>query len=200
VRDFTPHRIMRAKALTRVPRYFCVRLSWDAEHVHQLCDPNDPNNNNRTTGIVRGAIVEFWNDMKRAQYVDPATRMLEVRVPLASNPAGVRSTARLMFEFTSTGGVLPSYDTMTRVAKDSSLDDLEFLVLIGLAFCIYFGAMEIFEIISIGISRYAAAAPLLQAPSTPSITLPLLQRPALPMPEAPPRYRLFTATSRICGT
>ena len=159
VTDFTPHRIMRAKALTRVPRYLCVRLSWDAEHVHQLCDPNDPNNNNRTTGIVRGAIVEFWNDMKRAQFVDPATRMLEVRVPLASNPAGVRSTARLMFEFTSTGGVLPSYDTMTRVGKDSSLDDLEFLVLIGLAFCIYFGAMEIFEIISIGISRYAAAAP-----------------------------------------
>jgi hypothetical protein len=105
-----------------------------------------------------------------------------------------------MFEFTSTGGVLPSYDTMTRVAKDSSLDDLEFLVLIGLAFCIYFGAMEIFEIIAIGISRYAAAAPLLQAPSAPSVTLPLLQRPALPMPEAPPRYRLFTATSRICGT
>ena len=159
VRDFTPHRIMRTKALSRVPRYFCVRLSWDAEHVHQLCDPNDPMNNNRTTGIVRGATVEFWNDMRRAQYVDPATRMLEVRIPLASNPTGVRSTARLMFEFTSTGGVLPSYDTMTRVAKDSSLDALEYYVLIGLAFSIYFGALEVIEIISIGIGRYAAAAP-----------------------------------------
>ena len=199
VRDFTPHRIMRTKALSRVPRYFCVRLSWDAEHVHQLCDPNDPNSNNRTTGIVRGATVEFWNDMRRAQYVDPATRMLEVRIPISSNPAGVRSTARLMFEFTSTGGLLPSYETMTRVAKDSLLDDLEFLVLIGAAFCIYFGAMEFFEIISIGITRYAAATPHLPAPA-PSVTLPLLQRSALPMPEAPPRYRRFTVTSRICGT
>ena len=199
VRDFTPHRIMRTKALSRVPRYFCVRLSWDAEHVHQLCDPNDPMNNNRTTGIVRGATVEFWNDMRRAQYVDQATRMIEVRIPIASNPAGVRSTARLMFEFTSTGGLLPSYDTMTRVAKDSLLDDLEFLVLIGAAFCIYFGAMEVFEIISIGITRYAAATPHLPAPAS-SVTLPLLQRSALPMPEAPPRYRRFTVTSRICGT
>ena len=164
VRDFTPHRIMRTKALSRVPRYFCVRLSWDAEHVHQLCDPNDPMNNNRTTGIVRGATVEFWNDMRRAQYVDPATRMLEVRIPINSNPTGVHSTFRLMWEFTSTGGLLPSYDTMTRVAKDSAIDALEFYVLIGLAFSIYFGALEVFEIISIGIGRYAAAAAHLLTP------------------------------------
>lgn len=25
-----------------VPRYLCVRLSWNGEHIHQLCDPNDP--------------------------------------------------------------------------------------------------------------------------------------------------------------
>jgi hypothetical protein len=156
VRDFKEHRVMRGDALERVPRYFCVRLSWDAAHVHQLCDPNDPNNNNRTTGIVRGAIVEFWNDMKRAQFVDPATRMLEVRVPLASNPAGVRSTARLMFEFTSTGGVLPSFDTMTRVSSDSALDETEYLMYIGLAFTIYFSAIELIEMSDIG--RCAAAA------------------------------------------
>ena len=168
VRDFTPHRIGRTKVLERVPRYFCVRLSWDAKHVHQLCDPNNPDNNNRTRGIVRGAIVEFWNDMRRAQYVDPATRMIEVRIPINSNPTGVHCTFRLMWEFTSTGGLLPSYDTMTRVAKDSAIDGLELYVLIGLAFSIFFGAMEVFEIISIGIGRYAAAAPHLPAPAPPS--------------------------------
>ena len=99
-----------------------------------------------------------------------------------------------MFEFTSTGGVLPSYDTMTRVAKDSLLDALELYVLIGLDFSIYFGALEVFEIISIGIGRYAAAAPHLLAPApllSPypcfkdlpcrSLSLP----PALPIPELP---------------
>jgi len=156
VRDFKEHRVMRGDALERVPRYFCVRLSWDAAHVHQLCDPNDPNNNNRTKGIVRGAIVEFWNDMKRAQYVDPATRMLEIRLLLASNHVGVRSTARLMFEFTSTGGVLPSFDTMTRVSSDSALDETEYLMYIGLAFTIYFSAIELIEMSDIG--RCAAAA------------------------------------------
>ena len=150
VRDFKKHRVMRGDALERVPRYFCVRLSWDAEHVHQLCDPNDPNSNNRTTGIVRGAIVEFWNDMKRAQYVDPATRMLEIRLLLASNHVGVRCTARLMFEFTSTGGVLPSFDTMTRVSSDSALDETESLMYIGLAFTIYFAAIECIEMSDIG--------------------------------------------------
>jgi len=192
VTDFTPHRIMRSKTLSRVPRYFCVRLSWDAKHVHQLCDPNNPNDNRtRTTGIVRGAIVEFWNDMKRAQYVDPATRMLEVRIPIVSNPTGVRSTARLMFEFTSTGGVLPSFDTMTRVAKDSLLDALELYVLIGLAFSIFFGALELFEIISIGIGRYASAPPPPYFPS-PFSHPTHASRTCLAKPELPPRCPLFT--------
>ena len=46
VLDFRAFRLNRSS--TREPGaprpsalYFCVRLSWDGEHLHQLCDPND---------------------------------------------------------------------------------------------------------------------------------------------------------------
>ena len=62
VTDFRLHRVMRSN--NRTARFFCVRLSWNGGFIHQLCDPNDPDTG-RTTGVVRAAIEEFWNDLKR---------------------------------------------------------------------------------------------------------------------------------------
>ena len=45
--------------------------------MRQLCDPNNATTG-RTTGVVRAAIEEFWNDLKRAHYIDLATRDLEL--------------------------------------------------------------------------------------------------------------------------
>ena len=41
------------------PTHHCVRLSWNGEHIHQICDPNDPTSG-RTTGVVRAAVEEFF--------------------------------------------------------------------------------------------------------------------------------------------
>lgn len=60
VADFRLTRATRSN--TRTPNYFCVRLSWDGQHIHQICDPNDPTTG-RTTGVVRAAVLEFWNDL-----------------------------------------------------------------------------------------------------------------------------------------
>lgn len=147
VTDFQRYRVLRGDG--RKPHFFCVRLSWDSRHVHQLCDPNDPSRQNRTTGIVRAAIVEFWNDLKRAHYVDARTRMVELLVPLTSNHLGVKSTARLMLEITSTGAVLPSYDTLTRVSRQSQMDDTDFWRKIGLAFTCFFCLMELLELLGL---------------------------------------------------
>jgi len=51
---------------------------------------------------------------------------------------------------------VPSFDTMTRVSSDSALDETEYLMYIGLAFTIYFSAIELIEMSDIG--RCAAAA------------------------------------------
>ena len=44
-------------ASPRTARYSCVRLSWNGEWLHQLCDPNGSGAQaGRTTGVVRAAI------------------------------------------------------------------------------------------------------------------------------------------------
>ena len=65
-------------ACTQAPRYFCVRLVWNGDFIHQLCDPNDAAG--RTTGRVRAAVEEFWNDLERAHYIDSATRAVTLTV------------------------------------------------------------------------------------------------------------------------
>ena len=52
-------------ACTQAPRYFCVRLVWNGDFIHQLCDPNDAAG--RTTGRVRAAVEELWNDLLKAR-------------------------------------------------------------------------------------------------------------------------------------
>jgi len=86
VTDFRLHRASRDS--DNVPRYYCVRIVWDGDWMHQLCDPNDPTTG-RTTGVVRAAVEEWWNDLKRAHWIDSATRVMTVTLPFYSNNAGM---------------------------------------------------------------------------------------------------------------
>ena len=146
ITDFQLTRATRQNG--RTPRFLCVRLSWEGTHVHQLCDPNDPTTG-ATTGLVRAAIVEFWNDLKRARYLDDATRMFGITIPMASNNVGSQARVRIFFELTSSGALLPSYDSQTRILSVSSLDELELFLWIGLGFCAYFCMIEVVEILGL---------------------------------------------------
>ena len=149
VTDFRPHRATRANG--RAARYFCVRLSWDGEMIHQLCDPNlEIDGVNRTTGVVRAAIEEFWNDLRRAHYLDAATRSLVVQLQLSSNSLGVASHMNLIFEFTSAGSVLTSYVTNTRVSRAGTLAETRTLAWIAFGFTSFFCALELIEACSGG--------------------------------------------------
>jgi Ca2+-binding EF-hand superfamily protein len=68
VTGFQEHRVkvdnVPGEGNGRIARYYCVRFSWNTVQIHQVCDPNDALN--RTTGVVRAAVEEFWNDLKRA--------------------------------------------------------------------------------------------------------------------------------------
>ena len=121
VTDFRDHRVTRTNA--RNANFMCVRISWNGETVHQLCDPNEEVGGvSRTTGVVRAAVEEVWNDLKRAHFLDAASRALVITLHLNANNLGVRSRASLMFELTAAGGVFPSYDVATRVVQSDRLD------------------------------------------------------------------------------
>jgi len=150
--DFTLYRA--SSSTDRVPRFFCVRLLWNGAWMHQLCDPGEPDGSNRTTGVVRHAIEEMWNDLRRAHWIDKATRAMTITIPFASNNVGVRSRVTLMFEFTSAGSILPSYDVMTRVTKTDAVDSTFSYNLIALFFTAFFCSLELVEMASGGISQY----------------------------------------------
>jgi len=152
VTDFRSHRA--AWNTSNAPNFFCVRLVWNGVHINQLCDPMEHGGSNRTTGVVRMAIEEFWNDLKRAHWVDHATRAMTITVPLSANNAGVRSRVTFMFEFVSAGSVLPSYDVQTRVTRLASVEKTFSFNWIAFVFTIFFCALEVFEICVNGIDGY----------------------------------------------
>lgn len=133
--DFRQHKLNRSS--TREPGgarpatlYHCVRFSWNGEHLHQLCDPNDPATG-RTLGVVRLAVEEFFNDLKRAHWIDHQTRAMSITLPFRSNHLAVRSRVTLLLETTATGAVLPSYDIETRVESSWKLEATQFWLQIG---------------------------------------------------------------------
>lgn len=77
--------------------FYCVRLSWNGVDCHQVCDPTHIGKEEqfltlkgRNTGVVRDAVELFWNDMKRAHYIDAHTRVVTIQMQLRSNHIGVR--------------------------------------------------------------------------------------------------------------
>ena len=147
-------KVAATKHNDRTPRYECVRLVWNGDWIHQLCDPNDPATG-RTTGVVRAAVEEFWHDLKRAHFVDFATRALSITACFSSNNVGVRSRVSFMFEFTSSGTVLPSFDTQTRVERADQVEATKLYTWIALGFCVFFCVLEAIEMTSSGASYFA---------------------------------------------
>jgi len=101
------------------PQYFCVRLSHNGRHLHQLCDPNEdvdlysagPSGPaSRTTGVVRRAILDFWRQLRRSQYIDRASRAVAISFQIDANLAAVSSFTTVLFELTAAGSVLVSTD------------------------------------------------------------------------------------------
>jgi hypothetical protein len=43
------------------PNFYCIRLSWDGEQVHQVCDPNDEAGD--TTVVVSEAVLQFFQKL-----------------------------------------------------------------------------------------------------------------------------------------
>jgi len=147
VTDFQLH----ASNVSMTPAYFCVRLSWNGEHIRQLCDPNDALG--RTTGAVPAAALEFWHEMKRAHYIDPQTRAITITLPIRNNNAGVRFRLSMLLQITSVGAVLPSFDIESR--NDSEDEDfLDKVFTATIIMTVYFGLMEINELCTGGIFSY----------------------------------------------
>jgi len=145
VLDFRDYRVTR-RTPGRTARYYCVRIVWNGDFMHQLCDPNDGNVPPRTTGRIRAAVTEFWNDLKRAHYIDSASRAVTITWSASSNAAAVTSRSQFMFEFTPTGAVLTSYQMETRVDRDDMLDSTVFYGLVSLGFTAFFGFIELMEL------------------------------------------------------
>ena len=63
-----------------------MRLSFNGEFIHQICDPGDEKG--RITGVVRAAVEELWNDLKRASWVtESSSRPQQIeRGPAPSDP------------------------------------------------------------------------------------------------------------------
>ena len=116
--DYRDHAVTPTNG--KQPRYFCVRLSPNGDYVRQLCDP--ATGDQQTSGVVRAAIEGFWNDLKRAHFLDWRTRFLHIVITFKSNNNAVGSRANLMFELTGSGSILPSYDMETFVTDTEKND------------------------------------------------------------------------------
>ena len=148
--DVTDFRLYSSNA-SMTPAYFCVRMSWNGEHIRQLCDPNDALG--RTTGVVPAAVIEFWNDMKRAHYIDAQTRAITITLPVRNNNAGVRFRLTMLLQITSVGAVLPSFDIESRNdSEDAGFMDRLFAA--TLIMTVYFALMEVHELCTGGIFSY----------------------------------------------
>ena len=125
--------------------FFCVRLSWDGEHVRQLCDPN--NEGGETTGVVQDAVRAFWGDMKSAHWIDAQSRVVTLTLPVRSNNLGMRARLSMIMQISGNGGVVPSYDTDTRVDNaEVKIDVALNLLWTTLALVVYFIIIEAFEV------------------------------------------------------
>ena len=102
---------------------------------------------------MRAAIETFWNDIKRAQFIDAQTRAVTLTMDVRSNHMGVRSRVTFMWELTSMGAVLPSYDMETRVEAHAHRWATRFYLNIGLGFCGFFVVLELTLTLTLTLTR-----------------------------------------------
>ena len=150
--EVTDYRLYSADA-SSTPRYFCVRVSWNGAYIHQMCDPND-STGLRTTGNCTQLVRDFWAQMKAARYIDAQTRALTITLPLRNNNVGLRLRLAMVFQVTSAGAVLPSYDIESR--KDVfDAEGLARIQLTTICLCVYFVLTEVYELHVLGFGYFA---------------------------------------------
>ena len=191
------------------PQYFCVRLSHNGRHLHQLCDPNEdvdlysagPSGPaSRTTGVVRRAILDFWRQLRRSQYIDRASRAVAISFQIDANLAAVSSFTTVLFELTAAGSVLVSTDM---AVTPNQIDDT---VAYGrgalTTFCVY-QLFELAELYRFGFFGYLGSLyNLIDAASILVFVSISIRCAAPPSPGTPTihiRPRLWLAPMPICG-
>jgi hypothetical protein len=153
IADYRKHSVTRTN--TKVAKYFCARISRNGRHVHQLCDPTDKaDGKGRTTGNVKLAVYQMWNELKRRHFIDSQTRVVTVHLQLRSNHLGLRYRMQLMMEMSSMGTVLPSYDVETRVLAEQSREQMWFAAHMSLGLVGFFCALELVEVFGSGLTEY----------------------------------------------
>ena len=104
--------------------------------------------------MIRAAIEGWWNDLKRGHFLDVQTRVLTMQLQCKSNNIGIRNRMTILFEFTSPGGVLPSYDMETMVDDDVRLRNMSTFMTAALLMCGFFVLLEGVELFKSGPSEY----------------------------------------------
>ena len=98
-------------------------------------------------------MLQFWQDMKSAQFVDYQTRILSFTLPVRANHVQVKNRLTMMLQLTSTGGVLPSFELQSRV--DTVDYEYVFTVLfLNLSLVIMFVVNELIEAYDDGFVEY----------------------------------------------
>jgi hypothetical protein len=139
----------------KVAKYWCVRSSLNGMHLRQLCDPGEEGNGKGAlTGAVRAHVEDFWNELKRRHFIDTRTRAVTIVLQLKSNHLGVRYRISLMYELTSLGAILPSYDVETRVIDRELASARSSYAAIGLAMNCFFVLLEGIELAKRGAVEY----------------------------------------------
>ena len=98
-------------------------------------------------------MLQFWKDIKSAQFVDYQTRVLSFTLPVRANHVKIKNKLTMMLQLTSTGGVLPSFELQSRV--DTVDYEYVFTVLIlNLSLVIMFIVNELIEAYDDGFVEY----------------------------------------------
>ena len=135
--------------------FYCLRTSLNGYHIKQLCDPgSNGDGTGALTGAVRAGVERFWNDLKRSHYLDARTRVVSFVLQLRSNPLGIRYRINLMFEVTSPGAILPSFDVTTYILDSAAHSQMGYFVWIGFVMVVFFSILEAIELYKVGASDY----------------------------------------------
>ena len=131
----------------KASKYFCVRTSVNGRYIRQLCDPGaNGDGTGALTGAVRRHVETWWNDLKRAHFIDTRSRVVTIVLQLRSNHVGLRYRISLMFEITSLGAIFASYDVESRITEVDRIERRGILSAVGLAMVIFFCLIEGIEL------------------------------------------------------
>ena len=139
----------------RVALFYCVRTSINGLWMRQSCDPGTlGNGTGALTGLVRREVEVWWNELKRAHYIDMHTRVMTITLQLKSNHEGVRCRINLLFELSALGAIFTSFDVDTRVLRKDLILEMAWYANIGLGMVVFFCVIALVEVVVLGPIQY----------------------------------------------